>query len=166
MRTTSEIQERLTFLQRVVLKEIRHLEYSSSKVFATPMSAERAATLEEDELLAEQVEAFTSRFCRLQDTVGDKLLPQWLNALGERIGPAIDNLNTAEKLGMLESAQGWLETRQLRNQMIHEYIESSAVLADALTAAYLFQPVIIAFAERLLDDLERRGIIEPTPPVE
>lgn len=163
MRTTPEIQERLAFLQRVVLKEIRHLEYSSSKVFATPMTPERAATLEDDELLAEQVEAFTSRFCRLQDTVGDKLLPQWLNALGERIGPAIDNLNLAEKLGMLESAQRWLETRQLRNQMIHEYIESSAMLADALTAAYRFQPVIIAFAECLLDDLKHRGILVPMP---
>ena len=30
-----------------------------------------------------KVEAFVSRFCRLQDTLGDKLLPALLKALGE-----------------------------------------------------------------------------------
>jgi hypothetical protein len=49
--------------------------------------------------------AFVSRFGRLQDTVGDKLLPALLSALAEPVGPAIDNLDKAEKLGLLESAR-------------------------------------------------------------
>jgi len=103
--------ERLAFLQRVVTKEIKHLNYSSMQVFKEPLTIERVASLATDEDLAEKVEAFTSRFSRLQDTVGDKLLPAWLNALGEQTGAAIDNLDKAEKLGVLASADQWLEIR-------------------------------------------------------
>jgi len=131
--------ERLAFLQRVVTKEIKHLNYSSMQVFKEPLTIERVASLATDEDLAEKVEAFTSRFSRLQDTVGDKLLPAWLNALGEQTGAAIDNLDKAEKLGVLASADQWLEIRQLRNQMIHEYIEAIEVLTNALQAAHDYQ---------------------------
>ena len=128
--------ERLRFLCRVVKKEIHHLNYSADKVFKETFTEERAKQLAIDENLAEQVEAFTSRFCRLQDTIGDKLLPAWLEALGEKKSVAIDNLDKVEKIGVLPSTEQWLEIRQLRNQMIHEYIEDLTVLADALQAAY------------------------------
>ncbi|MDZ7852546.1 MAG: hypothetical protein U5L98_07820 [Halomonas sp.] len=79
--------ERLLFLQWVVTKEIRHLNYSSKRVFDEPFTVERAKRFADDEALAEKVEAFTSRFSSLQDTVGDKLLPAWLTALGEKPAP-------------------------------------------------------------------------------
>jgi len=41
--------------------------------------------------LAEQVEAFVSRFGRLQDNLGDKLLPELLTALGEKTSVVIDH---------------------------------------------------------------------------
>jgi len=50
-----------------------------------------------------------------------------LTALAEKPGPAIDNLNKAEKFGFVESADVWMEMRRLRNQMVHEYIEDLAV---------------------------------------
>ncbi|MBA3755957.1 MAG: hypothetical protein H0X02_06920 [Nitrosomonas sp.] len=46
-----------------------------------------------------------------------------MNAVGETAGPAVDNLNRAEKLGLVESAEIWMVLRDLRNQMIHEYME-------------------------------------------
>jgi len=39
--------------------------------------------LEADVELAERVDALVSRFGRLQDTVGDKLLPRYLDAVGK-----------------------------------------------------------------------------------
>ena len=45
-----------------------------------------------------------ARFGRLQDTVGDKFLPTLLSALAETPGAAIDNLDKAEKLGLMASA--------------------------------------------------------------
>ncbi|MDX5379704.1 MAG: hypothetical protein LPK08_19535 [Halomonas sp.] len=118
---SDNLSERLRFLKRVVEREIHHLTYSSGNVFASPFTEELAAELGENEALAEKVEAYTSRFCRLQDTAGDKLLPLWLRALGEKTGAVADNLDRAEKLGVLDSADKWLEI-QIRNQMIHEYI--------------------------------------------
>ncbi len=156
---TNSLEERLAFLQRVIDKEVRHLRYSSARVFDRPFDAERAESLASDEALAERVEAFASRFCRLQDTVGDKLLPLWLQALGEKRGAVIDNLDKAEKLGALRSADRWLEIRQTRNQMIHEYIESAQVLTDALNAAHDYQDQIIAFANAMLSDAMKRGFI-------
>lgn len=154
------LSERLRFLKRVVEREIHHLTYSSGNVFALPFTTELAAELGENEALAEKVEAYTSRFCRLQDTTGDKLLPLWLRALGEKTGAVADNLDRAEKLDVLDSADKWLEIRQIRNQMIHEYIESPQVLADALNTAYDYQKTLIAFAQAMLADAERRGLLE------
>lgn len=148
--------ERVKFLSRVVKKEIHHLNYSASKVFNQPFTVERAKKLANDQEQAEHVEAFTSRFCRLQDTIGDKLLPAWLEILSERSNVAIDNLDKAEKIGVLPSVELWLELRQLRNQMIHEYIEDLTLLVDALQAAYKHLEFIVGVAELIIKDLDKR----------
>ena len=103
--------ERVNFLSRVVKKEIHHLNYSASKVFNQPFTIERAKQLANDQKQAEQIEAFASRFCRLQDTIGDKLLPAWLDILSEKTNVTIDNLDKAEKIGVLPSVELWLELR-------------------------------------------------------
>ena len=64
---------------------------------------------------AEQVEALTSRLCRLQNTIGDKLLPTWLEILSERSNVAIDNLDKAEKSGYYQPLSYEVELRQIRN---------------------------------------------------
>ena len=45
---------------------------------------------------------FSARFGRLQDTVMDKVLPRLLLAGGENAGSAIDNLNHADRLGLVD----------------------------------------------------------------
>ena len=124
-------RERLLFLARVVEREASYLEDTDGRLFAEPMTPERASILSADAVLAERVDAFVARFARLQDTLGDKLLPALLRWLGERPGPFIDNLNAAERLGWVGNAAGWFELRRLRNQMIHEYVEDLTVLVDA-----------------------------------
>ncbi len=113
---------RLQFLARIVRKEIRHLRLTNQRLFPDAFTPEKAGQLETDVELAERVDAFVSRFGRLQDTVGDKLLPRYLDAVGEATGPAIDNLNRAEKLGLIGSAELWITLRDLRNEMIHEQL--------------------------------------------
>lgn len=85
------LKARLTFLVRVVRKEINHLLVSQRVVFNPNFTIEDAQRLEADADLSIKVEAFSSRFARLQDTVGDKLIPLWLSALNEPVGAAIDN---------------------------------------------------------------------------
>lgn len=154
-----ETKERLVFLTRVIKKEIKHLNYSAKKLFATEFNIKRAESLAHDDGLAEQLEAFTSRFCRLQDTIGDKLLPVWLSVLNERTKTTIDNLDKAEKIGVLPSVELWLELRQIRNQMVHEYIEDLTILTNAVQTSYQQLDFIINVAEAIISDLENRKVI-------
>jgi len=149
--------ERLRFLARVVDKEGRHLAITSERLFRVPFTADRVVEMEVSVELAERVEAFVSRFGRLQDTLGDKLLPAVLNALGERTAALIDNLDRAERLGLVPSTDQWLQMRRLRNQMVHEYVEDPRLLADALELAHGYVPVLMEVAGWLGQEMNRRG---------
>ncbi|PFG08989.1 hypothetical protein [Marinobacter sp. LV10MA510-1] len=149
MKASPEIQERLKFLSRVVNKEIKHLKYAANQVFGGSLTYEAVKALDATPDLAMKVEAFTSRFCRLQDTLGDKLLPALLKALGEPDRALLINLEKAEKYVWLESSEHWIALRQLRNQMIHEYIENAQTLFDALTTAHDNMDILEQFAAKL-----------------
>jgi hypothetical protein len=156
--------EKLRFLAETVLAEAELLRITDGRVFALPMDAQRAATLRHDVDLGERVDAFVARFGRLQDTVGDKLLPRVLEWLAEPVGPAIDNLARAERLGWVSSAASWIECRQLRNYMIHEYVRDMAVLADALTKGHLAVPLLAASAQTLAGLVQSADSTRPARP--
>ncbi len=154
----SKVMLRLRFLIRVVRKECQHLDTTDRRLFgAISFTVEQANLLEENPDLAERVEAFVGRFGRLQDTVGDKLLPLLLDALGEKTSAVIDNLDRAERLELIKSADEWMIMRNLRNQMIHEYVEDPVVLASAMQTGHDFVPVLIAAANKMIAEIERRG---------
>jgi hypothetical protein len=148
---------RLQFLVRVARKESTHLQSTDSRIFAEHFGPDRAKCLDEDIDLAERVEAFVGRFGRLQDTLADKLLPSLLTALGERTGAQLDNLDLAERFGYIDSAETWFAMRQLRNQMVHEYIEDALILASALQSGHDFVPVLIQATNTMIAEIDRRG---------
>jgi len=149
---------RLQFLVRVVQKECKHLAITDQRLFEfSTFTVAQATQLEENPDLAERVEAFVGRFGRLQDTVGDKLLPLLLVSLGEKISAVIDNLDRAERLELIKSADEWMIMRNLRNQMIHEYVEDPVVLASAMQTGHEFVPVLIAAANIMIAEIQRRG---------
>jgi hypothetical protein len=148
---------RLTFLLRVVQKESYHLSATDARIFVEPFTLSLAEELTEDVELSERIDAFVSRFGRLQDTLGDKVLPSLLKLLGERPGAFVDNLDRAERLGWIDSVDEWMSMRQLRNQMVHEYIEDLQILTDALNAAHDFVPNLLLCAERIRKEFERRS---------
>jgi len=148
-------QERLAFLARVTEKECVHLLQTDARLFGDLFTVEDAQKIELDPILAERLDAFVSRFGRLQDTVEDKLLPALLISMAEKPGAAIDNLDRAEKLGFIESADAWMEMRRLRNQMVHEYIEDLAILASALRTGHAFVPSLVKSARICLEQAKR-----------
>ena len=150
---------RLQFLARVVRKECLYLGMTDSRLFeeSSSFTVEQVAQLEEDMDLAERVEAFVSRFGRLQDTLADKLLPQLLVALGEKTASAIDNFDKAERLGFFHSVDDWISMRNLRNQMVHENVEDPVLLANALQTGHLFVPYLLSAANKMLAQIEQRG---------
>ena len=155
MKMTPSQTVRLEFLARVTEKECQHLLDTDGRLFGNLFTIEDAQKIEADPILAERLDAFVSRFGRLQDTVGDKLLPNLLTALAEKTGPAIDNLDRAEKLSLIESVDSWMEMRRLRNQMVHEYIEDLAVLTSALRSGHEFVPTLVVAARRCVAEARR-----------
>jgi hypothetical protein len=141
---------RLAFLCRVVEKEAQYLMETDARLFHQPLSVQAWDSFETDPIAAERLDAFVSRFGRLQDTLADKLLPALLEAKAEVCGAAIDNLDRAEKLGWLKSVDDWLVIRKLRNQMVHEYIEDKQILVDALNAGHAFVPTLVDVMRRLV----------------
>jgi len=148
---------RLRFLARVARRECEHLALTDGRVFDHAFTTDRARQLAADIDLAEKVEAFIGRFARLQDTLGDKLVPLLLATLGEAAGATIDNLDAAERLGWIRSADEWMTIRKLRNQMIHEYIEDPVVLASALQSGHVFVETLLGAAQAMIVEIERRG---------
>jgi hypothetical protein len=157
MTLEAKVKLRLQFLVRVVRKECQHLASTDQRLFANAFTLTQVQQLEADPDLAERVEAFVGRFGRLQDTVGDKLLPLLLAALGEKTGAAIDNLDRAERLGLIHSTDEWISMRNLRNQMVHEYVEDPAVLTSALLSGHAFVPALIAATLKMMTEIEQRG---------
>lgn len=155
-------QARLAFLLETVALEAAHLRLTDERLFSRPFDAERAQALSTNTDEAERVDAFVARFGRLQDTLGDKLLPTLLIALAEPLGPAIDNLDRAEKLGLLPSADEWIAARKLRNRMVHEYVRDAAELAGALNAGHRFVPLLSGFADRIAEFCRARQWRTPT----
>lgn len=152
---------RLQFLSRVVNKECRHLMTTDDRLFVTPFTSTQAGQLETDADLAERVEAFVGRFSRLQDTLGDKLLPVLLEVLGEKPTSVIDNLDRAERLGWITSADVWMTIRSIRNQMVHEYVEDLTILASAIQTGHSFVPILVAAANKMMLEIESRGWNNP-----
>lgn len=161
MKITPTQVARLQFLVRVTDKECRHLLDTDHRLFGQLFTLEIARNIEADPILAERLDAFVSRFGRLQDTVGDKLLPALLSAMAENTGPAIDNLDKAEKFGWIESADVWMEMRRLRNQMVHEYIEDLAVLTSALQSGHAHVPALVEAARCCVAQARRLLSVHP-----
>jgi len=155
MESSNLSNNRLAFLVRVVEKVSLNLLFTDSRLFRGFFGIEDIQKIEFDPELAERLDAFVSRFGRLQDTVGDKLLPALLTSMAEKSGDAIDNLDRAEKLGFIESAEAWMEMRRLRNQMVHEYIEDLVILASALRAGHTFVPSLVKSARICIEQAQR-----------
>jgi hypothetical protein len=126
---------RLQMLKETANLELLHLQQTNQRLFALPWAPEDMANKMQDIDFAERVDAFVARFGRLQDLLGDKYLPAWLRAVQEPVGTALENLDRAEKLGLVQSADAWVAVRKLRNQLVHEYVGRMDILHEALFQA-------------------------------
>lgn len=150
---------RLAFLIETVELEAQHLLETDRRLFAQPFSADRATALRLNIDESERTDAFVARFGRLQDTIADKLLPEFLRCLAEPVGAVIDNLDRAEKLGLLKSADEWLASRKLRNRMVHEYVRDATELASALNQGHAQVALLVNLAHAISADCRRRGLL-------
>lgn len=136
-------QPRFIALTNIVQREGMWLRRTDERLFQVAIDPAWIARLEDNDDLSERLEAFVSRFGRMQDTIGDKLLPSLLRLVAERPGSQLDNLNRVEKMGILNSTLEWLDARNLRNKLVHEYMEDPAQFVQALYQAHEYVPKLI-----------------------
>ncbi len=74
----------------LAIKQAKHLRYSQTTLFALPIDLAWVQNLGEQPEWAEKVEAFVSRFGRLQDHLGEKLLPRMAALVGENSKTLLD----------------------------------------------------------------------------
>jgi len=85
-----------------------------------PLTEQKLATLASVE--SAYLEVIYSRFGKMQDAIATKIFPFILSKTSEfNDQTIIDKLNRLEKLGYLNDAQWWLELREIRNKIAHDY---------------------------------------------
>ena len=88
------------------------------------------------------------RFTKLQDALGERLLPATLAHLAEpfEAWSMRDRLNRLEKLDYLDVGD-WLRWRELRNRLAHEYPDQPALRFATLNAAIAAASELVAAYE-------------------
>jgi len=158
--------DRFLHTLEIVAREGQHLAFSRNRLFAEKIDKAWVEALPDKPELAERLEAFVSRYGRMQDTMADKLFPRWLQVLAERPGSQIETLNRVERLGVLDSVESWLEARNLRNRLVHEYMTDTGEFAQYLLLAKSYSLMLSNTYNRLrADTMERLHVEQAHLPV-
>ena len=105
----------------------------------------------EDEFDA--METLASRFARVSDIVFQKLFRSIDQIELEDKGTLLDAVNRAHQRGLFESVDKMREIRDLRNQIVHEYVKSDLqnVFIDILD----FIPLLISICNNIFEYCKR-----------
>ncbi len=144
-------------------KEAAHLRYSQSTLFALAIDLEWVQALGNRPEIAEKVEAFVSRFGRLQDHLGEKLLPRLAALVGENSKTLLDTLAIAERMGLLNSADDFIAARKLRNALVNEYMNDAQTFMESLFAAQQACNLFFAVIASATAELERLEVPRTFP---
>jgi hypothetical protein len=139
-------------------REASYLAYSQRTLFSLPIDLQWVEALPARDDLAEKIDAFVSRFARLQDHIGDKLIPRFARLLGESPRSLLDALAYAERMEWIESAEAFIGARRLRNLLVHEYMSNSALFLEALRAADSATRMLLSIVAKLRDQALRLGL--------
>ncbi|RJP95172.1 MAG: hypothetical protein C4518_01700 [Desulfobacteraceae bacterium] len=83
------------------------------------------------------IDTFIYRFSKIQDYMGEKLFPAVLDMLGEyKTSMSFkDILNELERLELIQSVRQWMEFREIRNALTHEYPENTNEIIEGIELA-------------------------------
>lgn len=118
-----------------------------------PLSAAVLANLPTDKLAF--LDMMTTRFGKLQDIIGSKIFPIILNLLEEDAVAFIDKLNKLEKLGYIDDATWWIELREIRNKIAHDYPDDHDLICSHISAVIVKAAELIEFWQKLKTKIAR-----------
>ena len=108
--------------------------------------------------ILKSIDSFIYRFIKIQDKMGDKLFPAVLESLQEYKYnmPFIDILNKLEKLELLPSADEWIDFRNLRNTLTHEYPDNEDEIIEAIKLAVVVYNKMITIYSEMINYVQRK----------
>ncbi len=133
----SEIIHKIENSIAVCQKHRKRMEYAFSEIKPNlPFTLQSFAL--NNELQISHIDQFIFRFAKLQDELGNKLFRSILIFLDEDIVglPFRDILGKLEKLKIIPSREEWLELKEIRNELAHEYPESEEQQLNALNLIF------------------------------
>lgn len=107
------------------------------------------------------MEAFVSRFGRLQDHLGEKLIPRFAALLGESPKSMLDVLAHAEKMRWIDSAGLFIGSRKLRNLRVHEHMADPLLFLQARRAVREAADRLFSTVRALEAEAEAVGLRDP-----
>ncbi|MEN9595932.1 MAG: hypothetical protein RL236_366 [Pseudomonadota bacterium] len=143
-------------------KEVKHLTYTHQTLFSQSIDLAWVESLAECEDLTEKIDAFVSRFSRLQDHIGEKLIPRFAALLGESPKSLLDVLNYAEKMGWITDTMSFVSARKLRNLLVHEYMTDAELFLQSLQTANNATIMLIIIVNKLEQYADLIGLISDT----
>jgi len=113
----------------------KRINYAKNKIDFIPLTPQKYEYLSDEEI--EHLDQLIFRFSKLQDSIENKLFPLILEIKGEDIKPMsfFDRLNSLEELKFVTFDE-WIELREIRNSVAHEYFSNIYQIVDSLNNLY------------------------------
>ncbi len=126
-----------------IIKSLRYLNYTYQRVQTLPTNPKEMTDPQ-----LETWDSFSTRFTRSADI----FLSKYIKAAVQYDDPAFDGkfrdyLNKAEKFNLIDSVNTWIEIRELRNVVVHEYSDED--LEKILQKMLKFTPLLLDLEKRL-----------------
>lgn len=157
--TVTQQEQYLSQLLEAVQRSAWFLDQSMHKV-TWPLTGNELAAHAKDADRFETLAAINERFAKLQDALAAAMRHTAI-LMGEDTTPFLKVLSLFEKLGVLESARLWQQTRLARNHAAHDYDLDYPVIADHFNALHQLQDGLLTVASRLLTHIQAELHIEP-----
>ena len=97
------------------------------------------------------------RFAKLQDSMGEKVLPLILVMAQEPIAASVtfvEKLNRLERIGAISSAEEWKKLRVARNAIAHEYPDDPEMRTNAINRFLVGASQMSALYQRVLEYID------------
>ena len=106
-----------------------------------------------DEEEFDHLENLASRYARVSDIIYQKLFRSIDQVELEDKGTLLDSVNRAHKRGLIESIDKMREIRELRNQIVHEYVKAD--LQNVFIDILEFTPFLISVSNNIFEYCKR-----------
>nr|VFJ42897.1 MAG: hypothetical protein BECKDK2373C_GA0170839_100282 [Candidatus Kentron sp. DK] len=104
------------------------------------------------------LDAYLKRYASLQDYMGARVFPLLLESAGIAAGRMSEVLAQVEREGIIDSLQDWIELRESRNELEHDYPDGLEAALSALMTCVSSFSKLEKYHGNIHQFLQRNGI--------